>query len=44
MIENWMVMPIRHKNRVRKIKKVPVRKVQPVVKTKDSRWNLNIYV
>lgn len=44
MIENWMVMPIRHKNRVRKIKKVPIRKVQPAGKTKDSRWNLNIYV
>jgi hypothetical protein len=44
MIENWMIMPIRYKARIQKIKKRSTQKVQPIGKTKDSRWNLSIYV
>ena len=44
MIENWMVSPIKYRERIRKLKKVSTKKVQPVVKPKDSRWNLSIYV
>ena len=44
MIENWMVMPIKYRERIRKLKKVSTKKVQPVGEAKDPRWNLSIYV
>tara|TARA_Y100000310_G_scaffold326125_1_gene390596 strand:- start:860 stop:994 length:135 start_codon:yes stop_codon:yes gene_type:complete len=43
MIENWMVMPIKYKERIRTMKKKSTKKVQPVDKTEETRWKINIY-